>query len=129
MVPSYMAPDIKALFSVKVSGVNQPSTNSVHIHSNAEDININNSAVSIPAPTLSFNFIGANGLTKLVSPPALGFPTLVPPEVLVTGATTLCGSTATNKLVNAPKTLICCPAPASPSYDPVVQRKPHVAVL
>lgn len=33
---------------------------------------------------------------------------------------------STNKLINAPSAFICCPAPVTPSYDPVVHLNPHV---
>lgn len=96
------------------------------IHTTAVARRTKTTAVSTPAPTRSFIVTGGNGLASIGFPPAFGSPTLVPPVAFVTGAPA--PSDAINRLVKALSTFICCPAPEGPSYAPLVQRNPQVAV-
>jgi len=58
--------------------------------------------------------------------PALGFPSLVPPVLLVSGGAFLPSASSVD---SAARALICWPAgplATSPSYEPLSQRKPQV---
>jgi len=82
--------------------------------------------VRIPAPTLSPSVAGvmAAGLV-ILSEPAFGFPTLVPPVAFVRGGPISCSGSRFVKMTDM--AAICCPTPSVPSHTvPLDQLSPHV---
>lgn len=75
------------------------------------------------APTLSCvvaAMVMDPGIEEESTKPALESPTLVPPVLFVTGATTFSPGTVTIDEVMTPNALICCPIPKLPSLVPCV---------
>ena len=99
------------------------------MNTNSDIIPSIKTTVKIAAPTLSPTLGAVKRMESgegAALMPALGFPTLVPPDVLVTG-----GLTKSIILLNTISiAAICCPAPWLPSqFEPSLQLSPHIRPL